>query len=323
MHARINVLARFAALAATAVCVTAQAGAPAKWTIQTLGNLGGGGTIPLALNNRGDVAGWAHTASGDIHAFLWQNGTMIDAGTPNGRYTEFDGINDRGVALGRAGESIYTYQDGTWTPSPVATGFPEGINKFGDIAGIQFTSAGMRGFAYRNGVLWEVPPLGTGISEAYAINDRGVVAGGATVTWGQEHAITFKDGVIQDLGTLGGPYAVAWDINNRGVVVGQSSDGTFTRAFVWDGTMRVVCDLPGQSDAQAINDRGDIVGDVGPKAYLCQDGKATILNDIPEVKAAGWVQLFPRDINERGWITGWGYKYGGSPSGEGFLLMPK
>jgi hypothetical protein len=49
----------------------------------------------------------------------------------------------------------------------------------------------------------------------------------------------------------------------------------------------------------------------------------TVLNDIPEVQAAGWRQIFPFDINDRGWIVGWGFKAGGSPNGEAFVLKPR
>ena len=72
-----------------------------------------------------------------------------------------------------------------------------------------------------------------------------------------------------------------------------------------------------------INDRGAIVGYVRLEGFLCDGGVLTVLNDIPEVYAAGWRQLFPQDINERGWIVGWGFKVGGSPNGEAFVLMPK
>ena len=127
---------------------------------------------------------------------------------------------------------------------------------------------------------------------------------------------------MTDLGTFGGPYSSATDVNNRGVVVGVASDGAVTRPFYYDGVMRPVCGIMVQADAQGINDRGAIIGNIGTQGYLCDNGVLTILNDIPAVQAAGWTQLFPQDINDRGWIVGWGYK-AGSTSGEAFVLMPK
>ena len=35
-----------------------------------------------SLNNRGEVVGYADTAAGEKHAFLWSEGTMIDLGAP-------------------------------------------------------------------------------------------------------------------------------------------------------------------------------------------------------------------------------------------------
>lgn len=73
-------------------------------------------------------------------------------------------------------------------------------------------------------------------------------------------------------------------------------------------------------NAQAINDRGAIVGISNGKAYLLDDGVLTILDDLPEVRAKGFTGLIPIDINERGWIVGWG----NTPTGQrGFLLIAK
>jgi hypothetical protein len=40
------------------------------------------------------------------------------------------------------------------------------------------------------------------------------------------------------------------------------------------------------------------------------------------VRAAGWTRLFPSAINDRGWITGHGYKAGGPIEGSAFVLIP-
>src|SRR5689334_87283 len=50
----------------------------------SLGTLGGASSEALAVNERDDVVGWSLTATGEQHAFLWQNGRMLDLGTLGG-----------------------------------------------------------------------------------------------------------------------------------------------------------------------------------------------------------------------------------------------
>jgi uncharacterized membrane protein len=73
--------------------------------------------------------------------------------------------------------------------------------------------------------------------------------------------------VFTDLGTLGGNFSRAHQTNNAGVIVGESQDatGNYTPVVWENGVIRALPRLlPGldnqYGDAQAINERGDIVG---------------------------------------------------------------
>ncbi len=84
---------------------------------------------PTAVNNRGDVAGYAGSPNIDAHAILWRNGEAIDLGVwPGGHYSVAKGINNRGQIIGTgtvAGDNLdhalmWTVDDGTASVDPGA-----------------------------------------------------------------------------------------------------------------------------------------------------------------------------------------------------------
>jgi probable HAF family extracellular repeat protein len=92
-------------------------------TVVTLGSLGGGKTRVRGMNEHGDVVGTSVTASGEVHAFVWQRETgMHDLGTgpfgvPNVGSVAV-GINDRGDILGYVVpcDVSYDVQCSGWRP---------------------------------------------------------------------------------------------------------------------------------------------------------------------------------------------------------------
>jgi probable HAF family extracellular repeat protein len=82
---------------------------PAQYAVTDLGTLGGG-CFATDLNEAGQVVGYSSTAAGN-HAFVWNNGTMIDLGP--GRA---NAINDLGQVVGHnAGHAfLVTPQGGAW-----------------------------------------------------------------------------------------------------------------------------------------------------------------------------------------------------------------
>ncbi|KKM17740.1 hypothetical protein LCGC14_1672720, partial [marine sediment metagenome] len=74
----------------------------------SLDTLGGNNAEALAINDFGAVVGWAQTAVGDVHAFLWQDGITTDLNdlvpqsTPNNPVlTDAHDINDEGTIVGQ------------------------------------------------------------------------------------------------------------------------------------------------------------------------------------------------------------------------------
>jgi probable HAF family extracellular repeat protein len=87
-----------------------------------------------AVNDSGDVVGYAGSPSIDAHAVLWRGGMAIDLGIwPGGHYSVANGINDLGQIVGTgtvAGDNLdhalmWTVTDGSnTTPVPTLQGKP-------------------------------------------------------------------------------------------------------------------------------------------------------------------------------------------------------
>lgn len=122
-----------------------------------------------------------------------------------------------------------------------------------------------------------VPAVTTG-SEAFAINDGGVIVGSARNSFGDERAARWAimpDGSVsgpEDLGFTADPrplpgtrpYSRAHDINNEGLIVGYDARGRQTRAYVHSGGQARPLTLPEgttRSSALRVSDRGWVVGE--------------------------------------------------------------
>lgn len=133
-----------------------------------------------------------------------------------------------------------------------------------------------------------------GFGDAYAINNAGTIVGYSGNTG---HAFSYRGGQMTDLGTLGGMGSVAYAINNLGTIVGESGTSGYSpyHAFCYSGGKMsdlalylASIGLTGNSQAWAINDNGDIVGD-GQAA----DGRfhAFLLAVVPEPSAMALLAL--------------------------------
>ena len=315
---------------------TAVQAGPHRWNITDLGALGSRGSIALTMNDRGDIGGYSAWFNDPglfyFHAFVWQNGTMVDIGQqlgdpPGFTFSQVSAINNRGtMVVVSSHEGVMLYRDGLWSRIGFLGGVAD-INKYDHFVGthaVQFPNS--QGYVYRDGTLQDIPTLGGSNSSANAISDKGVIVGSSLLAGDSAtRGYIFKDNQLTMLGTLGGASSSANDINMHGVVVGNAQDASGAwRAYVQDARgMRAIPGMPADSNAVAINDRGTVLGTTPQNSFVFEDGDVTLLESIPAVKAAGWVRLFAMAINNHGWITGWGWKQGGNINGHAFVLKPK
>lgn len=287
------------------------------------------------LNSSGTAVGSADTPTPDPYCasfnfdcyvgpgFKWQNGvTSVLSALPG-----FDGLNSA---------------TGFWVSD---SGLTVGISENGldPLTGGPALEAVLWG---KDNSLIDLGALGGNESEAYAVNNRGQVAGealnaipdpytsnynnfyigGAT----QVHAFRWtKSRGMQDLGTLGGTDSAAFSINERGQIAGISFTNTTVNPatgvptldpFLWEnGKMLDLGTLGGTFGvAFALNNRGQVVGasnlvgDNGGHAFLW-DMKGG-MQDLGTLGGATGAAL---SINDAGDIAGGASRADGS--GGSFL----
>lgn len=121
------------------------------WT--NIGGLGGGITVGQKINNLGQIVGFSHltTIPGEYHAFLYNDGVMVDLGSlSSGQSSVASSLNDRGAIVGYSGT----------------------VNNAAE------------GFLHTDGVMWNLNDLlveGSGWTVLYAfdINNAGEIVGRA------------------------------------------------------------------------------------------------------------------------------------------------
>lgn len=311
-----------------------------QWAFVDLGTLNGGNFVTgSALTNRGDIAGGAVAPvtdpqpggiTGVAHVYLWRNGEMTDLGTPDREGLFVSDMNESGtiVATGLTTGGL-VWRDGQWIQlAPDISA--DAINNAGVIVGKRGFGVNTEAFVYTGTALLGLGTFGGKSSYALAVNDSGQVVGGSTDAQEQSHAFLWKDGIMTDLGTFDGTNTAAVDINNNGLILGTTEDHTTARriVFTWYGSVkRTILVSRDQMTfyPRKMNDRGDIVGQVGTNSalmgWLYSDGQLTILDEIPEVILAGFHELNPAQINNRGWIVGTCKNANGAY--RGFLLIKR
>src|SRR5664279_4864154 len=199
------------------------------WTrngkIIDLGTLEGGNeSFAAAVNNRGQVAGWAANTIPDpismgclavcfttqTRGFVWHDGVMRDLGTLGGPDALTQSINERGQIVGIS----YTSS----IPNP-DSGIPT-----------------IDPFFWEDGRMEDIGTFGGTFGVANFINNRGQVVGTSNLVGDStHHPFLWSRGILKDLGTLGGVNGEAYWINDSGDVVGRAdvSGSSSHHAFLW------------------------------------------------------------------------------------------
>ena len=212
--------------------------------MRALPTLGGNNGQASAINDRGQIAGFAETAT-------------EDSGCPPNRIT-----------------LPVLWEKGNVQALPTVGSDPDaqaiGINHQGEAVGYSGTcTQAIHAVLWKNNTAFALPDLGSQASSfAEAINDRsqivGLVADGKTFV-----AALWQNDKITNLGTLGDFAAFAEGINNKGQIVGSTKDdqNNFVRAFIYEDGMMIDLNtlFPAHSNLYAtmandINERGQISG---------------------------------------------------------------
>ncbi|MCA9291544.1 MAG: hypothetical protein KDA25_10470, partial [Phycisphaerales bacterium] len=249
------------AAAVSSLVMACVAGADVRYAVLDLGEIDASSVCPcffgVGLNAGGQATGNFFNVAGDMHTFLWSDGTMVDIGTLGGESTVAQAMGARG-----------------------------------SIVGFSDTPTSQHAFLFRNGAMTDLGTLGGMFSAARGVNALDVVVGNAQRVPPEDysHAFRWANGVMTDLGTLGGPFSDALAVNDAGDVVGWAWNAAWdAHATYWavDGAppldLGVIGAWTNHSAARDINASGQIVG--SSQTDEIPDG---LPNGFPSTHAVLW-----------------------------------
>ncbi|MDH4201534.1 MAG: hypothetical protein OEV87_01400 [Phycisphaerae bacterium] len=311
------------------------------YDIIDLGTLGGSHSEAYSINNQRQVVGWSYTIAGLSHATLFdssgQQQNNIDLGTYGVTESKAYSINDLGNIVGSGSRAILF--DSTGAGNNISLGVSVGTQSYALSINNHNRIVGWSGYKAT-----EFDFSGTGnninlgttdstVSYSYSMNDNGQIVGQRT---GYAAIFDYDNGSIISLGDLGGGQSCAYSNNNNNQVAGYAWTATGkTHATLFDmtgGNNNIDLGTVGtsandnESMAFSINNMGQIVGRSGVYGFrraalfdASGNGNNIDLNTLID-NSLGWNLIEARDINDNGWIVG----YGINPNGEhhAYLLTP-
>jgi probable HAF family extracellular repeat protein len=219
-------------------------------TMIALPTVGGNNGQASAINNSGQVAGYAENGIADSTCPQGVENFMVDLPV----------MWDKGIAIAL----------------PTINGDPDGvafgINNRGQAVGYSGTcTAANYAVVWENGTATKLRDLGDPGGIAYAINSHNQVVGQAVNSDGTALAALWQNNTVKALGALlpGDVASFATSINNRGQVVGSSFDSgsNWSHGLLWQNGMMIDLNtvFPASSNlyvvsASNINESGQIAG---------------------------------------------------------------
>lgn len=287
-------------------------------TVRAIGFPHGGQAQTRTVNERGQVTGFAADRLGVGHAYRWSKETGFVDLRPGSAGSFGEDINNKGEVAGSILVNVDQLHAARWSANNVlqdlgtiagtaATALA--INDAGTIAG---WSSAPRGAAFRLPFRWTpaggLQALATFASEnaqASDINAAGYIVGTAAFSQdGPEHAFlwTPREGLM-DIGGSG-PLSRATRINDKGMVIGFLGNGY---GFAWtrgSGLTEIGRPEFTSSLADDLNNRGQVVGSVGNRAYVwTQAGGLVDLNTRVRNVPPGLVLVRGLAISDNGSIV--------------------
>ena len=277
----------------------------------------------VCVNDNDVVAGSAAVRVPDnftrpLRGVIWNSSTHYTIlGTiseDNGYDSQAAWINNSGIVVGTSIENTshgFVTVPVIFTPTGIVdlgiknatNGSAVCINNNGQVVGnLDFNTASVstEAFLYQNGVmtLLGYPALTHGFSQAFAINNNGLIVGQAIFASGEQaHPASYTNGAWADLGTPGSSLSgEVTSVNDSGTMVGTWGSGYF---IYQNGQMAVLNPPhPAYHGPPSINNAGQIV--VGN--FIYQNGVWQDINNLD--LGDGWKFLEAFGINNQGAIIG-------------------